>query len=293
MLKFVYKKTEYSWEEWHKQKNSFISNLELPKELIISPLIISFAAVHDPGYSIAMYKMSELYHVIASARFALIQAYEKFYDSNIVLREQSYVAQTWMRSQFLKNSILWYNSCIDYICQILWFGFDMHGKNISEYVKSKEDFREMLKKVTFGAVKNKLETIKHKNEYAKKLLERLENYGEKDNDVKFIKNIANAIKHRGNIGFKGIDSSSPISYENKVTGFDLEYIEPDILDIDETVERLARVHRKLISLAKYINHFMNFDAMFKCDKEGNILFNEAKDPKEYKKIVISNQKQNN
>lgn len=38
---------------------------------------------------------------------------------------------------------------------------------------------------------------------------------------------------------------------------------------------------------------MNFDAMFKCDKEGNILFNEAKDPKEYKKIVISNQKQNN
>ena len=59
------------------------------------------------------------------------------------------------------------------------------------------------------------------------------------------------------------------------------------------MERLARVHRKLISLAKYINHFMNFDAMFKCDKEGNILFNEAKDPKEYKKIVISNQKQNN
>jgi len=169
----------------------------------------------------------------------------------------------------------------------------MHGKNISEYVKSKEDFREMLRKVTFGAVKNKLETIKHKNEYAKKLLERLENYGEKDNDVKFIKNIANALKHRGNVGFKGIDSSSPISYENKVTGFDLEYIEPDILDIDETVERLARVHRKLISLAKYINHFMNFDAMFKCDKEGNILFNEAKDPKEYKKIVISNQKQNN
>lgn len=290
MLKFVYKKTEYSWEEWHKQKNSFISNLELPKELIISPLIISFAAVHDPGYSIAMYKMSELYHVIASARFALIQAYEKFYDSNIVLREQSYVAQTWTRSQFLKNSILWYNSCIDYICQILWFGFDMHGQNILDKIKSKTDFEKMLREVTLSEVTKKLKGIKEVNQHAKDLLDKLIKY---QKESKCVNNYANAIKHRGNIGFKGIDSSSPISYENKVTGFDLEYIEPDILDIDETVERLARVHRKLISLAKYINHFMNFDAMFKCDKEGNILFNEAKDPKEYKKIVISNQKQNN
>lgn len=290
MLKFVYKKTEYSWEEWHKQKNSFISNLELPKELIISPLIISFAAVHDPGYSIAMYKMSELYHVIASARFALIQAYEKFYDSNIVLREQSYVAQTWTRSQFLKNSILWYNSCLDYICQILWFGFDMHGQNILDKIKSKTDFEKMLREVTLSEVTKKLKGIKEVNQHAKDLLDKLIKY---QKESKCVNNYANAIKHRGNIGFKGIDSSSPISYENKVTGFDLEYIEPDILDIDETVERLARVHRKLISLAKYINHFMNFDAMFKCDKEGNILFNEAKDPKEYKKIVISNQKQNN
>lgn len=290
MLKFVYKKTEYSWEEWHKQKNSFISNLELPKELIISPLIISFAAVHDPGYSIAMYKMSELYHVIASARFALIQAYEKFYDSNIVLREQSYVAQTWTRSQFLKNSILWYNSCIDYICQILWFGFDMHGQNILDKIKSKTDFEKMLREVTLSEVTKKLKGIKEVNQHAKDLLDKLIKY---QKESKCVNNYANAIKHRGNIGFKGIDSSSPISYENKVTGFDLEYIEPDILDIDETVERLARVHRKLVCLAKYIKHFMNFDAMFKCDKEGNILFNEAKDPKEYKKIVISNQKQNN
>lgn len=253
-------------------------------------MIISFAAVHDPGYSIAMYKMSELYHVIASARFALIQAYEKFYDSNIVLREQSYVAQTWMRSQFLKNSILWYNSCIDYICQILWFGFDMHGQNILDKIKSKTDFEKMLREVTLSEVTKKLKGIKEVNQHAKDLLDKLIKY---QKESKCVNNYANAIKHRGNIGFKGIDSSSPISYENKVTGFDLEYIEPDILDIDETVERLARVHRKLISLAKYINHFMNFDAMFKCDKEGNILFNEAKDPKEYKKIVISNQKQNN
>lgn len=166
----------------------------------------------------------------------------------------------------------------------------MHGQNILDKIKSKTDFEKMLREVTLSEVTKKLKGIKEVNQHAKDLLDKLIKY---QKESKCVNNYANAIKHRGNIGFKGIDSSSPISYENKVTGFDLEYIEPDILDIDETVERLARVHRKLISLAKYINHFMNFDAMFKCDKEGNILFNEAKDPKEYKKIVISNQKQNN
>lgn len=60
-----------------------------------------------------------------------------------------------------------------------------------------------------------------------------------------------------------------------------------MLDIDETVECLARVHRELISLAKYINHFMNFDTMFKYDEEGSILLNLVKDPKEYKKIIFN------
>ena len=39
--------------------------------------------------------------------------------------------------------------------------------------------------------------------------------------------------------------------------------------------------------AKYINHFMNFDAMFKYDEEGSILLNLVKDPKEYKKIIFN------
>ena len=60
-----------------------------------------------------------------------------------------------MRSQFLKNSILWYNSCLDYICQIVWFGFDMHGENILKKIKSKNDFEEMLREVTFSKVENK------------------------------------------------------------------------------------------------------------------------------------------
>lgn len=284
MIKFIYKNNEYSWEEWHKQRNDFISNLEMLTELTFSLSMKSTAATHDLGYSIAMFKMSELCHVIASARFALIQAHEKFYDRNVVLREQSYAAQAWMRSQSLKNSILRYNSCLDYICQIVWFGFDMHGENILKKIKSKNDFEEMLREVTFSKVENKLKGIEEVNEHAKDLLDKLRKYRK---DSEYVNDLANAIKHRGNIGFKGVDSTSLIGYQDTLTGFDLKYIEPNILDIDETVECLASVHRELISLAKYINHFMNFDAMFKYDEEGSILLNLVKDPKEYKKIIFN------
>lgn len=61
MLKFIYKNKEYTWEEWHKEEEKLISGLELPEELRISPFIQSTAAVHDPGYSIAMFKTTELY----------------------------------------------------------------------------------------------------------------------------------------------------------------------------------------------------------------------------------------
>lgn len=162
----------------------------------------------------------------------------------------------------------------------------INGKNILETVKSKEDFEEMLKEVTLGKVKGKLKSIKDTNSYAETLLEALERYTENE-DVEFLRdNLANALKHRGNIKFKGVGMIGSMGYKNGKTGFDLKYIEPTIYDMDETIERLKRKHKELIKLVKFVVDFMDFDAMFKYDEKGAILFNIIKDPKEYKKVIF-------
>lgn len=47
MLKFIYKDKEYSWEEWNKEYEDFISELEMPGKLMVSPIIGDMASMYD------------------------------------------------------------------------------------------------------------------------------------------------------------------------------------------------------------------------------------------------------
>lgn len=115
MMEFVYKGKKYTWEEWYNEKKSFIENIKLPNEFLIDTALMEFSIIYDEGYSIAIEKFRELYRLIAGARNCLINAFEKFYDSNIIDRDKGYWVQLWTRGEFLKNSIVWYTSCEDYI----------------------------------------------------------------------------------------------------------------------------------------------------------------------------------
>jgi len=284
MMEFIYKGKKYTWEEWYNEKKSFIENIRLPDEFLIDPALMEFSIIHDEGYSIAIEKFRELYRLIAGARNCLINAFEKFYDSNIIDRDKGYWVQLWTRGEYLKNSIIWYTSCEDYIYQIIWFAFEM-GEN---EIRSCEDYENQLRQVCYTSIKNKLK-IKNTLE-AQELLQYINDYRFND-DVKYMRDeLANNLKHRGHLYFKGLEEIRLFGCKkydkDKNVIFDLDWVNPKIVDLDATIELLKRVHNELIEFGNKIKKFIDFENMFEKTEDGNIDLNVIKDKKSYKKIIF-------
>lgn len=285
MLEFIYKGEKYSWEEWHNEKKEFIKSLELPDDLSMDWALRDWSIAYDVGYSIAIEKFMELYKLIASARSSLINSFDKFYDSSVIEWGSNYKAHIWMRGEYLKNSIVWYNSCEDYIYQILWFAYDMSGEKIT----SAEDYEKQLKKVCYKNIKSKL--VENNSNEAKELLKYIDEY-RFDEEVRYLRDgLANNLKHRGHLTFRGIEDTRLMGFKKldkeKNIIFSSEWVEPKIVDIDETIELLKNVHVKLIKLARDIKDFINFDDMFERTEDGKIKGNIIKDKASYKKIIFN------
>ncbi|ESU71174.1 hypothetical protein T260_15060 [Geobacillus thermopakistaniensis] len=284
MLKFVYKDKEYSWDEWRNEYNQFVDSLELPDDITEGLLISDMVAAHDIGYSIAMDKTYEIYELIASARFALINAYQKYFESNILAFNNPYKAHLWLRSQYLKNSIVWYNSCEDYIYQVLWFGFELHRRK----TYSPDWYESVLRDCTYPNVKQSLEQVGTKE--ANDLLDMIKDY-RFDPQVKYMRdNLANNIKHRANLQFLGLERRRLIGTEffnaDGSIYFTTDWIQPIVIDIDETVDLLKDIHGKLVNFTREIIDFMNFDQVFERDKDNVFQINRIRDKSEYRKIII-------
>jgi hypothetical protein len=288
MMEFVYKGKNYSWEEWNKEYLLFVDELELPNDLMIDLNMREFSLTHDIGYGIAIDKFRELYSLIASARLSLINAFQKFYDSNIInWNSGGYRAQLWMRYNHLKNSIIWYNSCEDYTYQILWFAYEMNPYHIN----SKQSYLRNLKKCNFDRIDNLLSEIEESNSYAKDLRKNIRDY-RYDPDVEELREeLANNLKHRANIQASGLEDLRMMGYVIKSRdgseAFNSQWLQPKLIDLDVTIELLKRVHLKLIKHCRYIMDFMSFDELFEVDSEGNAILNNIRSKSDYKKFNFS------
>lgn len=284
MLKLLYKDKEYTWEEWRDDYNIFNESLELPNEFLDLSYYRGFIAGHDFGYEIAINKILELYNLLASARFALTLSYQKYYDANILSFSNDYRAHLWLRTEYLKNSIIWYNSCEDYVYQILWFAFALHKKNIF----SREDYLSLLKKCRYEQIISILKDIDTDN--AKELIKMINDYREKD-DIKYLREeLANNLKHRANISFKGLYESSGILFEDLSNGSELiqstNFVKPLIVDIDETIDCMKRTHVIIIDYARAIVKFLNIEEVFEKDDKGINNLCLIREKSKYKKITF-------
>ncbi len=288
MIEFIYKGSKYTWEEWHISNKKFEESLELPEDYKVDFGLRHFLPVYDSGYAIASDKFFELYHLIASARNALINAHQKFFDSNIMSWEHSYLPQLWMRFQYLKNAIVWYDSCEDYILQIIWFGFEMYPIIID----GAESYKANLKKCNYSSVIKRLGEIADNNIEAKNLKDTMAKY-HNDEEVKNLRNnLANVLKHHGNLQIGGLeDIRLGVIQKKDKNGDDIfnsKWIDPDIVDIDETIQLIKSVHEKFIIYGRYVMNSMNFNSVFELDESGNWLVNKIREKTDYKKIDFSN-----
>jgi hypothetical protein len=281
-MEFIYREKKYSWEEFVNEQKTFVDSLDLPDSLRIEPGFREFCILHDIGYGIGCDKFAELYSMIASARFALIQAHEKFYDSNVISWESGYEAQLWMRFQYLKNAIVWYNSCEDYIYQIIWFAFDMYTGSIN----NEKNYLQSLKDCSYSKVSGILKSIGTKD--ARDLLEHINLY-RFNRSVKFIRELANSLKHRANVQVKGLENTRTIGFSIKgkdgVDKFNSDWIKPQILDIDNTISVVKDLHEKLIEFSNFMLDYLNLDMMFETEN-GTAILNNVKPKSTYKRILV-------
>lgn len=280
-MEFIYKNKHYSWEEFSKERNNFISELELPDTRKVREYR-EICIVHDVGYGIALEKSLDYYRTFTSARFALINAHEKFFDSNYISWESGYKGQLWLRSEYLRNSIIWYNSCEDFLYQVLWFAYELHSRPIT----SRENYLFSLKECTFSKLKGKLENFNRKE--ANELLNEIIKYRSDDEVVYLRDELANYIKHKEAVQFEGLEDSSMMGFIIKNNDgndkFNRDWIKPKIIDIDETINILKRIHIKLMKFSNFILEYLNLENMFEVEDDV-IVLNTIKKKSSYKKLL--------
>ncbi len=209
--------------------------------------------------------------------------HKKIHDSNFVNWESGAIGQFWLRYQYIKNSIIWYNSSFDILLQTLWFGFSLYKKiNINKKriteIDSSETYKELLKACTYSKVKKVLKQINSPD--STDLLRVIDSYY-KCYEREKINTWSNTLKHHGNFIISELYSPS---FGMKTGKYNSIYTIPEIYEIDKLIEILKKHHIKLFKLTKFIFDFFNFDFFEKEEINIDDIPNEI----EYKRIIIEN-----
>ncbi|SDF43833.1 hypothetical protein SAMN05216464_11816 [Mucilaginibacter pineti] len=280
LLKISYKGKDYTLKELVEDNNQFSKLILIPDRLNkhYSSLLVSSSM--DFGYIIALDKFKHLYSLLATARFALTQAHQKLHKSPVTW-SSGYLGQLWIRSQFLKNSVLWYNSCDDYFLQIIWFAFDFTDPN---KLTTQAKYKRVLKDCRWESLLKALEPKKYENEVIN-LLNEIDKF-HNDDTVKQVKSIANSLKHHADIYIQDLETQ-PDYLITSYQGFTSAATANKGLDIDESAILLQDMHKKVVEFASFLHVYIDFDKAFEPDEAGVINLAQRKDKATYKKFYIN------
>ena len=236
--------------------------------------VMTYASNNEIGLVIAVYKFHELTSLINF--------------SNVYIQEA--VKETRINRKFnlLRHSILDYNTCYDYILQIIYFGFDFFDIKIDSVDAYKRLLKEKCKLQELKDIDgqrisvnsefaNDIEKLKSTNQEAKHFFNKYYQFANFAADEKYgIRQWANNIKHQGGFtakevlfkdGFKHI-----INYneDNNIT-FTTEYLFPFIPTFDEILLRLEAQNHRIVQYSLEL-----FDYMFGDTKHINLGKTEKK-----------------
>ncbi|MBY0213867.1 hypothetical protein [Priestia aryabhattai] len=283
MEKFIYKDIAYSSEDLKEDYKKFGEGIALHNDFIKYFLLAQSVETYDHSYSRAGDRIYALHELLLTAKFSLFHSYKKIH-ADLPDPNENYLPHLLRRSHYLKNAIVWYNSCQDYVLQIISLSYDLHGVEIDSAAK----YKRALQSCSYNKVTKKLKGINSENSL--KLLSMIEAYGN-DNDVEYLREqLANNLKHHGNLKFKGIAVGNPGFYTEKDydtgnTTYSSDWTESLIVDMDEVNELIKRIHNLLVKHARDVLKFIDFE---NCKPEtfiGNDTYWMTKDKSSYRKIL--------
>lgn len=315
-MKLIYEGSEYTLEEFSmafKRENFDLEKL-LPQCVILyrgqrktfseyvnerrtlGEYLVFFRRYHEevhpiePSLAIGAFDYYRAAKFLEKAADCLQTARYYFFESTDILKydccvnwRAGYQAIYDLRTKDFQTAIIWYNNCFDYIVQVAFLAFELY-RGIRRYDDSLS-LEEVLKMCTYNALK----TL-HDNQLENKGLDELWNIIEKCRTARQeLNDWANYSKHKGGLGFVGLNPESPIQifvgtpdggFEPRISEFEMIK-----LDMDECVEKVIEAHNALITCLNDLMDFINFPGARHRIVDGRFAIpNKA----EYRKVFLEN-----
>lgn len=131
----------------------------------------------------------DVYNTFALARFSLLEGFRKLHLYSTLKWDSGGSGQYWIRTSYLNNAIIWYNSCFDILLQTLWIGkryfigvkpnnnqpsfvmADLYSKYediikvpLTTRLKDKEMcIKNFVDDITYRCIRDKANQLKHRN----------------------------------------------------------------------------------------------------------------------------------
>lgn len=182
----------------------------------------------------------DVYYTFSLARFSLLEGYRKLHLCSTVDWKSGAFGQYWIRTAYLNNAIIWYNSCFDILIQTLWIArlyyIDKDNKNEREKEFVKKDIILNLNKVR----------ARCKEKYINDLCVR-----EFKNELSwfFVHNAANCLKHRNTLHYSELmDSHKVLFVLNEYHSTRAE----SVISLEVVIENLISYHNCFVSLVNEV-----------------------------------------
>lgn len=235
------------------KKLEFLSNYNIKNIMFVCNSI---------NYYIAAIKFKELYNLVLMGKRFLIRAndFKELYSTS---NDKKHLQEA---SDMIKSCIITYNSSFDYMNQVVWFGYGLHeyeyiNKDKKEHMNDiweEAGFKNVIKRCTFKNVNHVLAN-EIQNSAALDLLSLIKGFY-KNKSVKFIKQLANTLKHNANYQFEGLQDKegytivSAFDKNGRDIFFGSTYNSP-LYKIEDVILNVRDVH---IELMKYVHKIIDF-----------------------------------
>ncbi|MBR3609450.1 MAG: hypothetical protein IKL50_06165 [Bacteroidales bacterium] len=249
-------KEDIQLTEWEAQLEDIILSLPTTKYHNVNADFYT-ACTKDFSLFAAIKLIDSFQEIVTTARYCLSRGcrfnHKVYLESNKDgVKKYDKQAQYVMNFHELKSAIVWYNSAMDYLLQVIYFGFGFHGE-----VNNTEDFYNELIKPRWGKCRfyEAFERLSLSNPNAKGLFEMYENTY-KNSSVMNIRSLANNMKHHGGFDLEEYpkDSHHNIGCTDKYGNMVCynEITQRPRVSYQKIVEHLIGAHKAIIELGNYI-----------------------------------------
>lgn len=254
-----YRGREMSYDEICKDINDFCMKLKFIKryEEEIYPLE-HYLLIGNRDYYKASKYVKKTEECLQTARLYLKKSYELLTTDFECGWDSGYCPQFLLRTLNFKTAVVWYNSCFDYVLQIVYFAFGIY-KKIDRYT-DQTSHEVLLKNCNYynmGEIYSQYKSVPNYKELWKIITKCY-------NALSKINLWANYIKHKGGISFEGLYPPDP--FHIKMTDSDGNIIaettdfESIEIELDSSLSELQNTHEALYDCVNDLIDFIDFQS---------------------------------